>query len=229
MIKKKCLSIFIVCVIVILSSCDKSNRGESNLYINDGLLNDNELLETGLTTSYKLSELRVFFEGSNLNESVEFKTNTKMLKYTDVNERFPIQVLRTRGYSVYRVEEGGLFYVFWVSPVSTNATFSEEKLTVYFTAYLTSNMSIDHFDRITPGISTAKDVKAIDPYMELSFLISNGIFSYSFINEETLLEIEFVSIDPLDEYGDLIVKEKKVVSRESVQSQYSLILSSDMP
>ena len=229
MIKKKCLSIFIVCVIVILSSCDKSNRGESNLYINDGLLNDNELLETGLTTSYKLSELRFFFEGSNLNESVEFKTNTKMLKYTDVNERFPIQVLRTRGYSVYRVEEGGLFYVFWVSPVSTNATFSEEELTVYFTAYLTSNMSIDHFDRITPGISTAKDVKAIDPYMELSFLISNGIFSYSFINEETLLEIEFVSIDPLDEYGDLIVKEKKVVSRESVQSQYSLILSSDMP
>ena len=31
-----------------------------------------------------------------------------------VNEHFPIEVLRSKNYTVYKVKEGGFYYVFWI-------------------------------------------------------------------------------------------------------------------
>ena len=100
---------------------------------------------------------------------------------------------------------------------------------MYFSAYLPSVVSSDLFDTLTPGISTAEDVRKIDPSFELSFLSSNGIFSYSYINDETVLQIEYSQHGNVDGYDDLIVKEKKIVARASAPTRYSVLLSGDLP
>ena len=100
---------------------------------------------------------------------------------------------------------------------------------MYFSAYLASDISPDLFDSLTPGISTAEDVQRIDPSFELSFLNSNGIFSYSYINDETILQIEYAYQENIDGYDDLIVKEKMIVARDSAPTRYSALLLSDLP
>ena len=111
----------------------------------------------------------------------------------------------------------------------SNSDVIKSDLFVYFTAYLPSTKDLSIFDSLKVGISTAEDVKMIDPSFELMFLRSSGIFSYSFLNDEDLLEIEYISEDEVDGYDDLIVKEIKVISRKDAPSRYSSILSMDLP
>ena len=146
-----------------------------------------------------------------------------------MNYRYPVEILRTGGYSVYRVSQGGYFYVFWIKPFTIGTRQSNSEPSVYFSAYLSSDTSPDLFDSLTPGISTAADVQRIDPSFELSFLNSNGIFSYSYLNDETILQIEYAYQENIDGYDDLIVKEKMIVARDSAPTRYSALLLSDLP
>lgn len=221
------LIIVLSIIIAIFASCKKN--GESKMFFNEYVMDDTILLKDNLTASYDLDELKRYFEGCNANERIGFQKSTKTLMFSEVNRRYPIQVLRTGGYSVYRVTQGGYFYVFWVTPFNTDTSQSDGEPSVYFTAYILSNASVNLFDCVIPGVSTAKDVKELDPFFELCFLYSSGIFSYSYINCETLLEIEYIRNDNFNEYNDLVVKEKNIVSRSSVSSRYSAILSTDIP
>lgn len=223
--------IIVLCVLLLLPSCGnrRGERDRNNIFFDEYVMDDFKTLESNLTKEYDLSELRTFFTGSNANESIGFGTDTSVLMFSEVNRRYPIEILRTGGYTVYRVRQGGYFYVFWVNPFSTDSNQSNNEPSVYFSAYLSSSLSSDLFDPIVPGISTAKDVKKIDPSLELSFLSSSGIFSYSYLDDETILQIEYAKQENIGGYDDLIVKEKMVVSRDSVPSRYSAILSSDLP
>ena len=216
-----------LCVMSVSFTSCKNGSDENNMINNEWLPDDTKSLDD--LTAYDFNELSSFFEGYNANECIGFGTCGKTLKFSEVNKRYPIQILRTKGYSVYKVIQGGYFYVFWVTPFSTSTGEPNEEASVYFTAYLPINTSPDLFDCITTGVSTARDVKAIDPYFELCFLMSSGIFSYSYIDEDTILEIEYAYDDSINEYDDLVVKEKKIVSRDSVSSRYSSILPSDIP
>ena len=100
---------------------------------------------------------------------------------------------------------------------------------MYFSAYLISDISPDLFDSVTPGISTAEDIRKIDPSFELSFLNSNGTFSYSYLNDGSVLQIEYAPQGNVDGYDDLIVKEKMIVARTSAPTRYSALLSGDLP
>ena len=225
---KKTICLFIVsCVAILLfASCgNKKDESDMNdIFFNEYVMDDIKTLESNLTKEYDLNELRSFFKGSNANENIGFGSTVSALRFSEVNYRYPVEILRTGGYSVYRVSQGGYFYVFWIKPFATGTSQS-----VYFSAYLTSDISPDLFDSLTPGISTAEDVQRIDPSFELSFLNSNGIFSYSYINDETILQIEYAYQENIDGYDDLIVKEKMIVARDSAPTRYSALLLSDLP
>ena len=231
--KYMCICLFIVsCVVILLfASCgNKKDESDMNdIFFNEYVMDDIKTLESNLTKEYDLNELISFFKGSNANESIGFGSTVSALRFSEVNYRYPVEILRTGGYSVYRVSQGGYFYVFWIKPFATGTSQSNSEPSVYFSAYLTSDISPDLFDSLTPGISTAEDVQRIDPSFELSFLNSNGIFSYSYINDETILQIEYAYQENIDGYDDLIVKEKMIVARDSAPTRYSAILLSDLP
>lgn len=231
--KYMCICLFIVsCVAILLfASCgNKKDESDMNdIFFNEYVMDDIKTLESNLTKEYDLNELRSFFKGSNANENIGFGSTVSALRFSEVNYRYPVEILRTGGYSVYRVSQGGYFYVFWIKPFATGTSQSNSEPSVYFSAYLTSDISPDLFDSLTPGISTAEDVQRIDPSFELSFLNSNGIFSYSYINDETILQIKYAYQENIDGYDDLIVKEKMIVARDSAPTRYSALLLSDLP
>lgn len=231
--KYMCICLFIVSCVVILLFASRGNKKDesdmNDIFFNEYVMDDIKTLESNLTKEYDLNELRSFFKGSNANESIGFGSTVSALRFSEVNYRYPVEILRTGGYSVYRVSQGGYFYVFWIKPFATGTSQSNSEPTVYFSAYLTSDISPDLFDSLTPGISTAEDVQRIDPSFELSFLNSNGIFSYSYINDETILQIEYAYQENIDGYDDLIVKEKMIVARDSAPTRYSALLLSDLP
>lgn len=221
----------LTCIVLLLSSCanKKEEIDTSNVFFKNYVTDDTKSLESSLTKEYDLNELRAFFKGSNANENIGFAFSAPSLKFSDVNSKYPVEILMTGGYSVYKVNQGGYFYVFWAKPADSSANQSNSEPSVYFTAYLPSDISPDMFDSLIPGVSTAADVQKIDPSFELSFLSSNGIFSYSYINDETILQIEYSHQENVAGYDDLIVKEKTAIARTSAPSRYSAILSSDLP
>lgn len=207
--------------VLFLTSCaDKGDNSEMNEILT---------LDSVLTKEYDLSNLKNYFEGRNANEIAAFGGESQNLHFNDVNNCFPVEVIRPEGYSVYAVSQGGYYYVFW-SKFNTNYdNLINDNAFVYFTAYLPSSKDLSAFESLKVGVSTAEDVKAIDSSFELSFLMSSGIFSYSFLNDENILEIEYAVQKECNEYDDLIVKKITVIPRKSAPSRYSSILSKDLP
>lgn len=190
---------------------------------------DTSSLDQALTKEYDLSELSAFFENTNINESSGLNLTTQNLSFSQVNQAYPVEILRSGGYSVYKVKQGGYFYVFWVDTFNAATGQIDNEPAVYFTAYLSSNIGRVAFDKIKLGISTAEDVKAVDPAFELSFLHSGGIYSFSLLDEDTIMQIKYDFQGKADSYSNLIVKEMTAVPRDSVSSRYSAILSMDLP
>ena len=192
--------------------------------------NDTVPLSEALTKEYTAAELSEFFSGVS---EYPITPIVNPVTYSAANERYPIEVLRSGGYSVYRVSDGGYFYVFWV----TDHTSGNDEPIVYFSAYLSSVQDPKKFDELEIGISTAEDVKRIDPASELVIRTSDCAVSYSFLNEKKLLSIEYshdCSLNETDRLQDLIVKDIQVVKRsiapDNMQySRYSLILPGDFP
>lgn len=189
------------------------------------VVNDSADLDTALTAQYDIDDLRAFFNHSNINEGNALNS----LSYNDVNQEFPIEVTRAKGYSVYSVKQGGYFYVFWVGSYPDYPDLENYEPSVYFTAYLSSSRSSDLFDSLKAGESCAEDVRTIDPYVELNFLLSSGTFSYSYLNDEMLFQIEYARQGEPNRNGDLIIKEMEVIPREFSFSRYSTILPKDLP
>ena len=230
--KKIYVYLFVITCIALslFALCNKKEESNMNdVFFNEYIMDDTKTLESALTKEYDLNELRLFFKDSRANENGVLGSAKPALMFREVDHRYPVEILRTGGYSVYRVRQGGYFYVFWVTPLVGDADRSNGEPSVYFSAYLASNISPDLFDSVTPGISTAEDIRKIDPSFELSFLISNGTYSYSYLNDGSVLQIEYALQGNVDGYDDLIVKEKMIVARASAPTRYSALLSSDLP
>lgn len=209
-----------ISMLLLISCADKGSSSSMNEILT---------LDRILTKKYNLIELRNYFEGKNANEPAYCNGTSQNLQFNDVNRYFPVEAIRPGGYSVYAVNQGGYYYVFWSTPNITNNNFAHDAF-VYFSAYIPSSMDLNDFSSLKLGISTAKDVMAIDSSFELSFLMSSGIFSYSFLNDQSVLEIEYYEVqDKIDGYDDLVVKEITVIPRSTAPSRYSSILSMDLP
>lgn len=229
--KKKIRLLFLTYVVAVLLCSCVHKVGESNL---GNLYSKNvtdEPLDSCLTVKYDIDDLRSFFENRASNESIGFGKTEAPLLFSEVNGSFPVEVVRSNGYSVYKVSQGGYYYVFWVEPFENGHEVeqSENEPSVYFSAYIFADLSDESFKSLTPGVSTAEDVKRIDPSFELSFLLSSGVFSYSYINDETVMRIEYKSDEGINDYNGLVVKEISVIPRKSAPSRYSSILSDDLP
>lgn len=226
---------FVALVALSLTACQK--EAEMNLSDNSGnvVTGDSEPLSNILTKEYSVQELRDFFGEVSLNESSGFGTEPDHLALTmaDVNEKYPIECLRENGYSVYKVKEGGYFYVFWVNtfdPLSEQGIKAENDSAVpYFTAYLSSLKSASDFDVIKKGVSTAADVAKIDPAFELEFILSNETVSYSLLGNGFIMEVCYRYDGNLNSRNDLIVKSMQIVSKDDCASRLAAILETDLP
>ena len=179
-----------------------------------------------LTQEYPLAELDALFCKS---RSDRIENNHKLLTITAVHEVFPIEIIRPEAYSVYRVKEGGYYYVFWTMPYADDIDTNKGEPTVYCTAYCSSPICSKDFDSVIKGKSTAFDVLGIDPYAELSFLQSNAIYSYSLLDSKTIVEIKYTHRGEVTSYADLLVQDIMIISRELAPSSFKLILPKDFP
>ncbi len=169
-----------------------------------------------LTEKYGIEDLREFFENTG-----------ERLGIREVHEQFPIELTRSNGYTMYRVREGGYYYVFWERPWSEiGDEDTENEPTVSRTLYLSEHYKEDEvFEGIEKGRSKAEEVVEIDPYAE--FIYREGkLCSYSYLNVYQVLRIEY---EMGEEEGELTVKEKRIYDRRSAPTKLSTILFKDIP
>lgn len=189
-------------------------------------------LDNLLTQEYDISVLNAFFEGRNTSERIAGISSKSALTFADINANFPIEVIRlgdelSYDYSVFRVTQGGYYYVFWAAPAANDYTV--EELTVHFSTYIPANH--EHFDLhdLVLGKSTAMDVKKLDPYFELCIFASSGFYSYSYWTNNLVLEICYASTDDGVSYENLHVLSWRIVPRETAPSVYRMITPLDLP
>ncbi len=199
----------------------------NQLYPEGFIVDDTSILDEVLKTEYDLTELQSFFAGSDRCSTFE---NPTVLSFNEVNEQFPVEVIRPQGYSVYKVSEGGFFYVFWTKSYEMVEGKKPCKPIVYFASYIHSELEAEAFNYVEPRISTAQDVLTIDPEAEFNFSMSYGIYSYSLLNENEMMEIRYERFgDKFEGYDDLFVESMNVIPRGKESTRYSIILETDFP
>lgn len=238
---KKLLNVFLVvllCIeVLLLVSC---SNGEETIepalnhpIWGDVKLEDIKPLKKILTQKYDLDELTEFFGNRTCHVSIIHKEDLP-LRFREVNERFPVEVVRPGDYTVYKVRQGGYFYVFW-DHTAVNDSFGyipigeSDNGIVYATAYLCKEKKAAAFESVIPGVSTAEDVRKIDPFLEMDFLRSTGTYSYSYLNKDMILEIKYKKAVNIDGYDDLIVEDIEIRPKASLVSRYAYILQQDLP
>ena len=207
-----------------LYSCKEIPRTMSNnsSYFGAYVPNDEVVLHDAVQSVYPLDELRDYFadfEGSVGNHSY--------LSMSDVNNAFPIELLRSQGYTIYRTVEGGLYYVFWLQSFDVNHSNKPKEPSVAFATYLSGNVQPELFSSIEIGRSTCANTRKIDPFAELFLLLSSGIYSYSYLNANQLMRIGYKNIQGMDE-EHLIVDTMDIISRDEAPSMLSSILPEDL-
>jgi len=213
--------------LLVITSCEDNDMSE--MFYNGYKYDDEVTLQNGITVEYDIDDLTSFFVGRNSNEIIGFGMETSSLTFNEVNNRFPVQIIRSTKYTVYKVKQGGYFYVFWNVPYDMDKDEEFGEPIVFFSTYLSSEKSIYSFESLIPLVSSAKDVKKIDSSFELSFLMSNGIYSYSYLNDENLMRIKYKRQANINGYEDLIVEEMTIIPRSDAPCRISLILKSDIP
>ena len=211
-------------------------------FVQGFIADDSRSLEDILTKEYGLQELKSFFGEIPPNESVgyELSENKAGLTINYVNENFPIECLRLNHYVVYKVSEGGYFYVFWslfidqTSEESGHSVEDVDNAMVYFTAYLypSSMKRASDFDSIKEGVSTAEDVSRVDPAFELSFLVSSGTRSYSLLEDGSVMEIWYKRSLRVESRRDLVVERKEIGPRKRgtvTSGGMAAVLLKDLP
>ncbi len=200
--------------------------------------NNQDALTTMLHNEYTLQELHAFFGEIPFNETMMYTGINDALTIQEVAERFPIECVRHGGqifyYSVYKVTEGGYFYVFWGFTATDyqailnggNAVTAK----VRFTTYIASLKNEGAFQQIIPQQSTATDVAEIDPAMELTFAMSSPS-SFHLLDNGNVLIIKYQPSGSISGRSSLTVKEVQAVSKGAAQTSSYLasILPQDLP
>ena len=235
---KNILFIITVCApLFLFGGCISEHEGETHA------------LEVALTQQYDLAELDSYIKNRNTKDA-HFDEFAGILYYDELNVQFPVEIMRYSDsaenppYTIYRVAQGGYYYVFWSWAYpqedaedlrdKLNILTSKEYMCAYFSAYIKETKSRFAFMPLKIGTSTAEDVKKIDPYFDFVSL-SQGCFSYSLLDSEKVLKIKYSyrentdSGDSYSYYESQIVDEISVVSIEEVPSCYRLILKQDLP
>ena len=153
------------------------------------VIDDETPLEEALTVAYPLAELEAFFRPQENN-----MRPGEAVPFAEIQEQFPIEVFRSPGYSVYKVEEGGYFYVDWSWEPKE---YEGEEPQVFFCAYINGNRDPAELEvllankwwREPPNLedSNYRHVLAIDPYAQMRPDIGVREYTVTYLNPAELL------------------------------------------
>lgn len=248
-IKLSVVVFFLVLLCILLTACFSKQESASGYEIDVDYyiktkgfeINNDTPLNDLLTTEYELSDLYHFF-GENICEgdriiALNNSENLPMPRtWEDVNQRFPVQCLRyykNTHYSVYKVKNGGYFYVFWNVPI-LNPPYMESLydmtthvITTRTSVYIDQLPTIFSFWSIAKGQTTAGDVEKIDPCMELD-LLSSSVKSYSRLQSGKILVI-YYDHRVIENKADLIVDKIEIKSNSCITASIAAIHTEDIP
>lgn len=205
----------------------------------DGFVIDNsKSLEDLLTTEYSLEELEKYFgKNASLGAGIVKEASrdlSKSYSWDEVNSKFPVECLRYNictHYSVYKVKEGGFFYVIWmVLDKSTPKEILDENelIRAYYSIYIDELASIDDFKPLRK-LLTARDVFERDAQMEIIFGYGfGGARSYNLLDSGEVLVIRYEKTK-IEQLSDLKVDEYEILPKEVVSSALSNIFDKDLP
>ena len=192
--------------------------------------------ETRLSTfdfqnEYSITELKDFFGELPSNEQLEYSDYTiGYITQKETLEKFPAEysgkprdwpINSSFDYVIYKVKEGGYYYVFF-SGVTPEETY------VGFTAHLTKLCKKSDFRSIKAGKSTAADVAKIDPAMEMTFMMSSGIYSTSLLEGGNVFVVKYKHSDKgYTSRNDLVVE--KTFVNEDFAGCWSGVSPEDLP
>ena len=150
-------------------------------------LDDTTPLEEALTVSYPLEELKAYFYPANWDVHWQ---NYAELPW--VHDAFPIEIMRSNYYTVYRVEEGGYFYVFWDG-------YHNGYPYVRFSSYIPGDQTLHDLADIEIGVTTLEDLLQIDHRVTYS---GDELCLWAYLNAEEVLRILYKAEYGYDEMGN---------------------------
>lgn len=210
------------------------DNDDSGVY--NGYRYDNRAeLSTLVSEEYSIKDIQSYFKATYSNEREYFNELGTLADQKDlmdsVNKTFKIECLRKslyNYYTVYKVKEGGHFFVFWQHANSKDYVISS--------FYMPNVKTLEEFKTIKEGKSSFEEVKKIDPSVELNTSLSSGIYSYCLLDSGDVLSIKFdmYKLQDIINQGktitrrDLIVGNKEVKSRET-SNFIEQIMNKDLP
>ena len=161
----------------------------TELFVEKGIhINNESSLNDLLTREYSLSEMDLFFRND----------SDGGLSLDSVESFCPVEVLRENDsifYTVYKVKEGGYWYLFW-GTIFNYDPISFETIPkcpfVASTIYLKDIKDASTFNALNIGQSTSKEVFEIDPYLEWDPFGSYATYSYSILNKDLMAVVQYV-------------------------------------
>lgn len=171
-------------------------------------INNSKNIES-IKNKYSLEDLRNFFGVFSQQEIVFLNINAQT-NYTikEVNKAFPIEIIRNNNdslYSIYKVTEGGLYFVFYSISYPQN-DIDDKKITVSNTIYINSLKKLDDFKEITIDKSDYSDILNISSATELILILSSNISSYTLLENGKLLKVTYKFDENITDLKDLIVE-----------------------
>ncbi len=168
---------------------------------------DKELDE--IRQTYALEELTNYYGDAGDQESAKYVYNGfKYISITEANEAFPMEILRSGQYTVYRVTEGGFFFVFFTRQYMIEEMTDEDWMddpwgnwdehpdyAVAYSVYLFSLPEAEDFSVIEPGKSTGRDVLDLNTCTAFGLYLSSCAFSHTLLADGNLLQIIYSYTD----------------------------------
>ena len=242
--KRVVLAFYMVLLVLLMCACVNETQSAPNADVETTkttvtIANDTivESLES-VPQSYSIADLQPYFEAASQWENNEYKTEDYV--YTTINEVFPGGILREctsgRGhYTVYKVKEGGRFYIFWstlnakTSDLSSN-TFNPTKAIGIQTSYVLDLKEKTAFDCLIENESTAEDVIEIDPATQFTFARSSWITSISLLKDGSVLMIEY-DYDNNKPFlkSNMVVHKTVLLPKGEYQGGLAGVLPEDLP
>ncbi|MBR4768006.1 MAG: hypothetical protein IK088_03415 [Lachnospiraceae bacterium] len=235
--KKISLLLSICCFLCLcISNCTISKENASTneaMCLNGIPISDAVDLSSTLVVSYPLQDLMNFYWQDPEKFWAELN-NPSAIDYAQINQitiaeaekRFPIAVIRTSGYTVYKVTEGGCFYVFFVDKdyqsVSSN---SDPSRVVASTCYYIPKQNLfSRYFMIKIGDTISK-VKQIDPFITVEHTSATRR-SFVYLNSQKVLILYLQYNETLEDDYEII--EKRIINRKDSLTRLALILDEDL-
>ena len=217
--KTLCIILAFVFLLVVFSGC-QTEKKETRLSTFD------------FQNEYSITELKDFFGELPPNEQLQYSDYTVgYITQEETLVKFPAEYSGTLGdwtgttphFVVYKVKEGGYYYVFFnIGGVTPEETYAG------FTARLAKVCKKSDFNLIKAGKSTAVDVAKIDPAMEMTFMMSSGIYSMSLLEDGNIFVVKYKHVDKEDISRNDYVVEKTFVD-EDFAGCWACISPEDLP